>query len=312
MMQTNRRMAPRQLPICEESLLNNPLLSRHIRIPGCGQITNQMKYIMAMTADAWVRKCASSFILRKCVDTNSRYQTMLQQYLLMCTQIDDLKQSFARDRDAWDTVMAVNERESAEFDERYVSRIHELENAKQQLNRKMIMNRIYMISLMGYEFVNCLFEIFGLMPPELFTQIRHDSFTWIVQYGCLWLMSVCEPIVPFHAATVETIISTLETYVDYRIQKDPDHFLMRGIDHFVSVSCTNFFDAIFYYHMQMEAIVLLMIAKRYENFQLKKSIQFQCLTVKSRFFLSIDVVRVVASFLCEGELGLRPIFYLWL
>lgn len=318
MMQTNRRMAPRQLPVCEVSLMNNPMMSRHIRLPCHLHITNQMKYVMAMTCDAWIRKCASSFILRKCVETNSRYQSLLQQYLLISTQLQTMFDTIKRDRHDWISVMEVNEAECIDFHNRYAMRTEELEKAKRELNKKMIMNRIYMISLFGYEFVNCLFQIFALMPAEFFTQLRHDTPTLIVQYGCLWLMSVCEPKVPFHAVTTETIISTLETYIDYRMEKEPDQFLMRGIDHFLSISCTNFFDAVFYYNMQMEAIVLLMIAKRYENYQTSKKaanvrgIQYESLTAKSRFFLSVDVVRVVASFLCEGELGLHPIFYLWL
>lgn len=306
-------LTPKCLPICSSFQSALPILNRHVSLPVTADMNNEIKYYLMRLADEWKKYCASDIYHRDIRRLEQKYQKTFQRYMFHCSKLDELETNFARDLIDKRPVLLSQPQGSVQFQTRYSLRIAELKRLKNICAKDLIHIRIEMIAILGFPLLECMFHLFRIFPEHVFAQIRDGEYTHVLHHALSWIHIKCQPDVPLNKGTVDTIINTLESYIDYRMDRDAERFIVRGVDFFQNQSCQNFLEAIYIAKRKKEAFYLLLIAQRYQKLQEKRTtIGNNKLSAEVRYFLAHDVVLHTISFLVDMEKCMQPEYFLWM
>lgn len=291
---------------------------RYVQMPKNEQVSNEVKYYLMQYVDLWKIYCVSNNYHSLIVSYDSDYGKLFQVYLTHCQKLDDLETNFARDIVDWQTVLEQETQGAIQFQTRYTMRIQEVKKYKTMYTKKLLELRIKSLSILAFPLIECMFHLFRIFPKNVFTQSwLNEDHIHVVQHALLWITSNVTPTVSLNKGTVESVINTMEHYIDFRLEKEPERFIIRGVDHFNNQSCNNFFDAIYVMKARREAYNFLLVAYRYRQVdeKRKKVLQSNCLPRLSNecyFFLCNDLVRHTISFLYDDEKCMQPEYFLWM
>lgn len=308
-------LAPKCIPICYASG-HTPMISRHVTIPETSEFTNEVKYYLMKLSDTWKRYCASSTLHKRIEQLDKKYHKLSQKYMSHCAQLDELETNFARDLVDIRSTLLANPQGSVEFQTRYSLRIAEIKRFKNQVLKEMILTRIQIIAVVGSPMIECMFHLFRIFPDHVFTQSADGDYTHIINQALVWINVKCIPELPFNANTVDIIVQTLENYIDFRMQRDPEKFVVRGVDYFTNQCCTRFFQGVHCFRQRREAFTFLLVAKRYRRAEDKRNEQGfhgrKKLLNEMLFFLTDDLVKHTLTFLIDVESYTYPEYFLWM
>lgn len=311
-----RHFTPKCLPVC---VTHHELacLNKHVRLPAPSDINNEMKYYLFQLNDCWTRYCSSKYYHNEVQKCEIKFQSVFNQYMASCTAIDQLETTFSRDLDDWRTILLTNPTHSVQFHTRYHTRIAQLKRERRELIKTLILLKLKLLTYIGYPLIKCMHQLISCAPDEFFTQSRNEEKTIVINHLLNWVRTIANPIIPFHSGITEMIISLMEHYCDFKLEREPERFIIRGIDHFHDQCCSNFFLSLDLMKGREEAFMLLLVAKRYQklnNVVIEKSKALKSLKLlhEVRFLLCNELVLLTASFLYDPNFLVSPASVLWI
>lgn len=319
---SNMRLAPKCLPICV-SQAHLPILTRHAATPSMNEVTNEVKYYLFQLKDHWKRHCLSDTYHRELKSLDVLYHHQFEIFLNYDAKVDDLEATFAKDMADWHTLLQSEPTHNVQFQTHYHLRIAEMKRHKKKAMKKMIESRLKMISIIGWPFIECMFHLFRIFPEHIFAHHRNGDMTHVIQHALNWINIIgqpesnaneanyAEPRMAWNKSILESIVGTLENYIDIRLKSEPERFIVHGIDHFMNESCQKYFDAIYIFKQRKEVFTFLLVAKRYQRMN-ENSTQRRKVTNEVLFFLCNEMVQHVASYLFDRSVLNYPENTLWI
>lgn len=311
----SKHLTPKCLPLCG-SHVDLPCFNKHVKLPSGEEITNEMKYHLFQMNDLWIRYCSCSYYHSEVPKCQVRFQSRFNHYLSLCTSIDQLEYNFARDVDDWSTILATNTQHSVQFRTRYHTRIAELKRERREVTKALFMEKLKLISIVGFPLIQCCNQLIRCSNTKYFSQCRDEDKTIVLNHLLNWIVCHAKPLIPLRRGVVQLIVSVLEHYIDFKMEREPERFIIRGVDYFVDQCCYKFFHGIELIKGREEAFVFLLVALRYQKNQntthMTKKSNSRKLLNENIFFMCKELVLMTASFLFHTDSIMSPRSMLWI